>query len=80
MELTLPILIQVRVFTLKFKEGVRMIKILKSKTIWWNLLTGVLTVVDALNGEVIPTEVAAAIIAIGNILLRFKTTKPISGK
>jgi hypothetical protein len=52
----------------------------KSKTVWFNVITGVLAVVNELSGKVVPTETAATIIAIGNVILRFVTTKPLSAK
>ena len=53
---------------------------LKSKTMWFNLITGILAVANALGGQVIPTEVAALIVAAGNIILRMITTTPLSQK
>jgi hypothetical protein len=55
-------------------------KLLKSKTFWFNLVTGAVTIADALNGRVIPVEVSGAVIAVGNIILRLMTNKPIEEK
>lgn len=52
---------------------------LKSKTFWFNAITGTLAVVNALNG-IIPNEYAGAIVAVGNIALRFMTSKPLNEK
>lgn len=55
-------------------------KIVKSKTFWFNLVSGVVLIVDALQGRVIPPEASATIVAVGNIVLRLITTKPIKEK
>jgi hypothetical protein len=54
--------------------------LLKSKVFWFNLVTGGLAIVNALNGSLIPTGAAAAIVTIGNIALRFLTDKPLDQK
>ena len=56
------------------------IGLLKSKTFWFNVITGTLSIVDALNGNVIPAQYKAAIIAIGNVFLRLVTTAPVETK
>jgi hypothetical protein len=55
-------------------------KLLKSRTFWFNAITGAITVIDALNGKVIPVEISGAVVAIGNVVLRLLTTKPVSEK
>jgi hypothetical protein len=54
--------------------------LLKSKTFWFNAITGVVSVVDALNGKLIPAEISGTIIMVGNVVLRLLTTKPVSEK
>lgn len=53
--------------------------LLKSKVFWFNTITGTIEIVNICNAF-IPHEVAAAIIAFGNIALRFVTDKPLSEK
>ncbi len=55
-------------------------KLLKSKTFWFNAITGTLTIIDQLNGKIIPTDISATIVMIGNVILRLITTKPIAEK
>jgi hypothetical protein len=55
-------------------------KLLKSRTFWFNAITGAITVIDALNGKVIPVEISGAVVAIGNVVLRLLTTKSVSEK
>jgi uncharacterized membrane protein len=55
-------------------------KMVKSKTFWFNLITGALVVTDQLTGKVIPAQYSASIVAIGNVILRYLTTKPINEK
>jgi len=55
-------------------------KLLKSRTFWFNAITGAITVIDALNGKVIPVEISGVVVAIGNVVLRLLTTKPVSEK
>ena len=46
-----------------------------SKTVWFNVITATLGVVQVLSGTIaIPTEVLTAIVGIGNVLLRLVTT------
>lgn len=54
--------------------------LLKSKTFWFNVTVGIIEIVDVLNGKVIPLEISGAVIAVGNIFLRFLTKKPLSEK
>jgi hypothetical protein len=54
--------------------------LLKSKTFWLNVIAGTTAVVNALAGPWIPNEVAIAAVAVLNIINRFLTTKPLSGK
>ena len=58
----------------------KMMKIFKSKMFWFNFITGTITVVDAFTGKVIPTELSATIVMVGNVILRLITTKPIAEK
>jgi hypothetical protein len=55
---------------------------LKSKTMWFNVLTGILAVTNALQGQdsVVSPEISALIIAVGNVILRVLTTKSLSSK
>lgn len=46
----------------------------KSKTFWFNLITGLLAVSDVLP---IPVEYQALIVALGNVVLRFLTDKAV---
>lgn len=51
-------------------------KFAKSKTVWFNIITGALTVVSALSGNIIPTEISAIVIAGGNLIIKaFKLSK-----
>ena len=43
---------------------------LKSKTVWFNIITGALAVVNAMSGTLIPNEIAAVVIAAGNIIIK----------
>ena len=56
------------------------IGLLKSKTFWVNLITGIMAIINAGSGHWIPVEVSAGIIAIINIILRFLTNKPLAKK
>lgn len=58
----------------------KVLGLLKSKTFWFNVVSGGLSLVNNLQGEVIPNETAATIIGVGNILLRMLTTKPLEKK
>lgn len=51
----------------------------KSKTVWFNLITGALELVN-LAGGFLPPGVGLVISAIGNIALRFVTTEPLAAK
>ena len=53
--------------------------LLKSKVFWFNAITGTLEIVNVCNAF-IPHEIAAAIIAVGNVALRFVTNKPLDQK
>lgn len=50
---------------------------LKSKTIWFNLITGIVSVAGAWP---IDPAVSALIVAVGNVVLRFATTVPLEEK
>lgn len=54
--------------------------LLKSKTFWFNVVSGILAFVNATNGELISNETSGTIITVGNILLRMITTKPLEKK
>ena len=54
--------------------------LLKSKTFWFNAVTGALEIVNLFNGSVIPAATATVIISVGNIALRFLTSKPLAEK
>lgn len=58
-----------------------LLKLARSRTFWFNVVTGALIITDQLTGsKVISPEVSASIVAIGNVVLRLITTKPISEK
>lgn len=50
---------------------------LKSKTIWFNLITGVVSVAGILP---IDPAISALIVAVGNVALRFVTSVPLEAK
>lgn len=54
----------------------------KSKTMWFNILSAGLVLVDHLSTgtHVISSNIAVPVIAIGNILLRLLTTESLSEK
>jgi len=52
---------------------------LRSKTVWFNLITGALEIAN-LFAPVLPPGSMTAINVVGNVLLRFVTTKPLSEK
>lgn len=52
---------------------------LKSKTVWFNLITGALEIAN-LFAPVLPPGSMTAINVVGNVLLRFVTTQPLSEK
>jgi hypothetical protein len=56
------------------------IGLLKSKTFWINAVGGGLEIVNALNGNLIPTEAAVSILMVLNIANRFLTSKPLNEK
>ncbi len=50
-----------------------------SATFWFNIAAGVYEVLANFGGfDNVPPEYRAAILVVGNLLLRVKTTKPIS--
>lgn len=52
---------------------------LSSKTIWWNLLGFVLAVAAFIAPQFpVPADWSLFVQAVGNVILRFVTTKPIS--
>jgi hypothetical protein len=67
--------------TKRKKERQVMWKILLSRTFWFNVISGTLIVVDQLTGtKFVDPEVAASIVAVCNVILRFITTEPVSEK
>lgn len=46
----------------------------KSKTLWFNAVTGILAAFQA----VVPSEYVVLVNVVGNILLRFVTTQPVA--
>jgi hypothetical protein len=52
---------------------------LKSKTVWFNLITGALEVAN-LFAVMLPPGTITAINVVGNVLLRFVTTEPLEAK
>ena len=55
-------------------------KLLKSKTLDFNILVPALAGIAVAFGIIIPPEVVAGILAIGNFALRFFTKVPLSEK
>lgn len=53
--------------------------LLRSRVFWFNTITGALEVTNALVG-IVPPGTAMAINVVGNIVLRFLTTEPLSAK
>lgn len=53
--------------------------LLKSKVFWWNAITSVMEVAGLLTG-IVPPGTSLVINAVGNIALRFLTTKPLGEK
>lgn len=50
-----------------------------SKVFWFNAISGALEVIQTLSGaRVLPPDIAAMILAGGNVLLRFFTEKPVT--
>ena len=52
---------------------------LLSKTLWFNLVTGIFPIIinTATQQSIISAEHQAIILSVGNMILRFFTTKPI---
>jgi hypothetical protein len=48
-----------------------------SKTIWFNIVSGAVVIVNELSGKVIPNEAAALVVVVGNTILRVITNQPI---
>ena len=44
---------------------------LKSKTFWFNVVSGIVLVAQGLTGDYIPKDVLYVVIVTGNIILRF---------
>lgn len=51
--------------------------IFKSKTIWFNLLSAVITIAGVLP---VPPEYSAVVVAVGNLGLRFVTNSALADK
>ena len=69
--------------SLTIKKGGRMKnlwKLLKTRTVWVNILGGALQLVNLGTGQVIPAEYAVIIQGVLNIAIRAITTKPVSEK
>ncbi len=66
----------------KKKRGyfMKMPKIFKSKVFWFNIVSGCLEIINQSNGSIVPVQYSATIIMVGNIVLRYLTTKPVSEK
>ena len=43
---------------------------MKTKALWFNILTVTLSIVNALTGTVIPSDVSIAVIGLGNIIIQ----------
>lgn len=56
------------------------VKLLKTKTMWVNVLGGIAQIVNASQGELIPVELAVAIQTIINVAVRTITKKPVEEK
>lgn len=52
---------------------------LKSKTVWFNIITGAIELTNAF-APFLPPGTAMAVNVVGNVLLRFVTDKPLSEK
>lgn len=51
----------------------------KSKTVWWNILSTVLAIIQGIQGNAwIPAEYQVLIVTIINTVLRFLTTQPVN--
>ena len=57
-----------------------MMKLLKSKTLNFNLIVPALAAILAAFGIIVPPEVIVGVLAIGNFILRFITKVPLSEK
>jgi hypothetical protein len=58
----------------------KIIGLLKTKTVWVNVLGGALQIVNIMNGQIIPAEYAVVIQGVLNIVIRAITTKPVEAK
>lgn len=61
-------------------EGIMLIKLLKSKTLDFNLFAGAVVTILTAFGVVVPVEVVTAVLCIGNFILRLVTKGAISEK
>lgn len=61
-------------------KGMKVWKLLKTKTFWINAVGGALLIVNDLNGKIIPTEAATTALVVLNMVNRLLTTKPVSEK
>lgn len=63
------------------KKLIKIVKgLLKSKTFYFNLISGILAFVNEATGKIIDEQTAIIIITIGNIILRMITNKPLTEK
>ncbi len=60
--------------------GQLLLNILKSRTVWANVISGALTLIGTLSGQLPPAWAPYIVIAVNvmNLVLRFLTTKPIT--
>ena len=52
---------------------------LKSKTVWFNIITGAMELANAFGGF-LPPGVAMTVNVVGNVMLRFVTSEPLEAK
>ena len=57
-----------------------LINLMKTKTVWVNLIGAALQIVNSLTGEVIPVQTAIIIQAVLNAVVRLITDKPVIAK
>ena len=59
----------------------KILGLLKSKTFWFNVVSGGIALVSNLQGEsILSNETALTVIGVGNVVLRMLTTKPLEKK
>lgn len=52
--------------------------LLQSKTFWFNVASGAVSVASGQMGFTVPPKVAVPVLAIGNILLRLLSSQPVT--